>query len=170
MKKIITISIMLTILILAVVAMTNCHKVEKAPIREQTTTAESTTEETTTETTEATEKTPETTISTTKAINYTTTAKAAYNGYSPQSFKRDGVISYNGWLFTWYSENVLPGGGLKIDGRHSDGNFVRDGEGYIVLASVDLPKGEVIDTPFGEGKVYDTGDFTSGTIDIYTSF
>lgn len=166
MKKTITISVMLTILILAVVAMTNCHKVEKAPIREQTTTTETTTETTTAETTE----TPETTILTTKAIKYTTTAKTAYNGYTPREFKRDGVISYNGWIFTWYSENVLPGRGLKIDGRHSDGDFVRDGEGYIVLASVNLQKGEIIDTPFGEGKVYDTGDFSSGVIDIYTSF
>ena len=128
MKKIITICIILEIAILAL-AMTNWHKVEKAPIREQTTTAESSSRETTTEKSiEITEKTTETTILTTKAIKYTTTAKTAYNGYTPKEFKRDGIISYNGWTFTWYSENVLPGRGLKIDGRHSDGDFVRDRE------------------------------------------
>ena len=63
----------------------------------------------------------------------------------------------------------MPGKGLKIPGRYSDGNFVRDENGYICLASSDLPKGTVVDTPFGKGKVYDTG-CPSGTIDVYVSW
>lgn len=88
---------------------------------------------------------------------------------TPQEFRRAGVIYYNGYKFTYYSEKVLPGKGLKIPGRHSDGNFVRDVDNYICVASSDLPKGAVVDTPFGEGKVYDTG-CPSGVIDIYVSW
>ena len=88
---------------------------------------------------------------------------------TPADFRRAGVIYYNGYKFTYYSEKVLPGKGLKIPGRHSDGNFVRDEDNYICVASSDLPKGAVIDTPFGEGKVYDTG-CPSGVIDIYCSW
>lgn len=88
---------------------------------------------------------------------------------TPSEFRRAGVIYYNGYKFTYYSEKVLPGKGLKIPGRHSDGNFVRDVNNYICVASSDLPKGAVVDTPFGEGKVYDTG-CPSGVIDIYCSF
>jgi hypothetical protein len=79
------------------------------------------------------------------------------------------VIYYNGYIFKYYSEKVLPGEGLKIPGRHSDGNFVRDENGYICVASSDLPKGTVVDTPFGKGKVYDTG-CPSGVIDVYVSW
>lgn len=88
---------------------------------------------------------------------------------TPAEFRKAGVIYYNGYKFTYYSEKVLPGPGLKIPGRHSDGNFVRDGDGYIVLASCDLPKGTVVQTPFGPGKVYDYCP-TSGTIDVYVSW
>lgn len=88
---------------------------------------------------------------------------------TPQEFKQIGVIYYNGYKFTWYSEKVLPGKGLNIPGRHSDGNFVRDCDGYICVASSDFPKGTVVDTPFGKGKVYDTGCM-SGVIDVYVSW
>lgn len=88
---------------------------------------------------------------------------------TPAEFRRAGVIYYNGYKFTYYSEKVLPGKGLRIPGRHSDGNFVRDEDNYICVASSDLPKGAVVNTPFGEGKVYDTG-CPSGVIDIYVSW
>lgn len=88
---------------------------------------------------------------------------------TPAEFRRAGVVYYNGYKFTYYSEKVLPGPGLKIPGRHSDGNFVRDGDGYICVASCDLPKGTVVDTPFGKGKVYDVCR-DSGTIDVYVSW
>lgn len=64
-------------------------------------------------------------------------------------------------------DNVLPGGGLQIPGRHVNSNgYVADGDGYIVLAN-DAPKGTIFPTPFGApGKVYDRG--TAGNhLDVY---
>ena len=78
-----------------------------------------------------------------------------------------GVVYSNGWRFTWYSESVLPGPGLDIPGRHHDSGMVCDGDGYICVASSDLPRGTVVPTPLGRaGKVYDSG-CASGTIDLY---
>lgn len=81
-----------------------------------------------------------------------------------------GRIWYNGHTETYYSQKVLPGGGLAIPGRHiaSDGT-IRDADGYIVLASDDYPKGTVVETSLGAGKVYDTGS-GSGNIDLYTDW
>ena len=77
-----------------------------------------------------------------------------------------GRIWYNGHTETYYSQKVLPGGGLAIPGRHiaSDGT-IRDADGYIVLASDDYPRGTVVETSLGAGKVYDTGS-GSGNIDL----
>lgn len=81
-----------------------------------------------------------------------------------------GVVYYNGHRETYYSQKVLPGGGLNIPGRHvaSDGT-IRDADGYICVASSDLPWGTLVETSLGMGKVYDSGP-TSGTIDIYTDW
>ena len=81
-----------------------------------------------------------------------------------------GRIWYNGHTETYYSQKVLPGGGLAIPGRHiaSDGT-IRDADGYIVLASDDYPRGTVVETSLGAGKVYDTGS-GSGHIDLYTDW
>ena len=81
-----------------------------------------------------------------------------------------GRIWYNGHTETYYSQKVLPGGGLAIPGRHiaSDGT-IRDADGYIVLASDDYPKGTIVDTSLGAGKVYDTGS-GSGNVDLYTDW
>lgn len=81
-----------------------------------------------------------------------------------------GRIWYNGHTETYYSQKVLPGGGLAIPGRHiaSDGT-IRDADNYIVVASDDYPKGIVVDTSLGPGKVYDTGS-GSGNIDLYTDW
>lgn len=95
----------------------------------------------------------------------------SYTG-ATSDFKRDGVINQDGWRYTWYSQNVLPGGGLDIPGRHvGDDNLIYDADGYIVVAAnrADLEAGATVSTPFGEGKVYDTG-CAQGTIDIYTNF
>ena len=81
--------------------------------------------------------------------------------------KSKGVVYYNGHRETWYSQKVLPGGGLKIPGRHVDSRgLVCDGDGYICVASSDLAKGTIVETSLGTGKVYDCG-CASGTIDIY---
>ena len=81
-----------------------------------------------------------------------------------------GKIWFNGHTETYYSQKVLPGGGLNIPGRHvaSDGT-IRDADGYIVVASDDYPKGTVVQTSLGPGKVYDTGS-GKGNIDLYTDW
>lgn len=81
-----------------------------------------------------------------------------------------GVVYFNGHRETYYSQRVLPGGGLDIPGRHvaSDGT-IRDANGYICVASSDYPKGTIVETSLGTGMVYDTG-CASGTIDIYTDW
>lgn len=92
------------------------------------------------------------------------------NSGGPKLTKSAGKIIYNGHIETWYSQRVLPGGGLNIPGRHvaSDGT-IRDKDNYICVASDNLPKGSTIMTSLGMGKVYDTGVGHSG-IDIYTDW
>ena len=84
--------------------------------------------------------------------------------------KSKGVNYFNGHKETWYSQRVLPGGGLNIPGRHvaSDGT-IRDENDYICVASSDYPKGTIVETSLGTGKVYDCG-CASGIIDIYTDW
>lgn len=81
-----------------------------------------------------------------------------------------GVVYFNGHRETYYSQKVLPGGGLNIPGRHigPDG-VIRDADGYICVASSDHPWGTIVETSLGTGKVYDSG-CASGTIDIYTDW
>ena len=78
-----------------------------------------------------------------------------------------GVVNWGGYKFTYYSQSVLPGGGLAIPGRHvnKDG-YVADKDGYIVLAGA-APKGTVYETPFGyKGKIYDRGTY-GNHLDVY---
>lgn len=84
--------------------------------------------------------------------------------------KSGGVNYYNGQKETYYSQRVLPGGGLDIPGRHvaSDGT-IRDENNYIVVASDRQSKGETGTCSLGEYKVYDTGVGHDG-IDIYTDW
>ena len=80
--------------------------------------------------------------------------------------------SGSGYTFTYYSENVLPGGGLDIPGRHvNDEGYVCDGDGNICIASDNLPYGTVVNVPFGDGTavVYDCGS-GHGNLDVYTSW
>lgn len=88
--------------------------------------------------------------------------------YSLRDLQFHGVINWGGYKFTYYSQSVLPGGGLTIPGRHINaGGYVADKDGYIVLAN-DAPKGTVINTPFGyKGKVYDRGTY-GNHFDVYT--
>lgn len=81
-----------------------------------------------------------------------------------------GVVYYNGHRETYYSQKVLPGGGLSIPGRHvAEDGTIRDSDGYICVASSDLAWGTVVETSLGSAKVYDCG-CASGTIDIYTDW
>lgn len=91
--------------------------------------------------------------------------------YSPETFKRLGKVWYGNYTYTWYSQRVLPGGGLKIPGRHVNNHgFVCDKDGYICVASDDLRKGTIVSTPVGIlGKVYDCGS-GYGNIDLYVNW
>ena len=83
-----------------------------------------------------------------------------------------GVVRFNGHKETYYSQKILPGTGLNIPGRHvADDGTVRDGDGYIVVASdlSYLPRYSTVLTSLGPGKVYDTG-CAYGTIDIYVNW
>lgn len=104
-----------------------------------------------------------------QAAAVSTSSSGSYNSgnYSGSyyDFLQAGIVYDNGNKFSYYSQSVLPGGGLNIPGRHTDGGFVKDGDGYIVLAN-SAPNGTVISTPWGDGKVYDKG--TSGNhYDVY---
>ena len=88
-------------------------------------------------------------------------------------FRTAGVVYDGGTRYTWYSENVLPGGGLdelNANGRtvNEDG-YVVDGDGYIAVASSDHEIGTELETPWGMARVYDTG-CPSGTVDVYTDW
>lgn len=97
--------------------------------------------------------------------------EAVVADYAPYDLYNQGRIYYGDYQYTWYSERVLPGYGLAIDGRHTDADgFVCDGDGYICVATSSLSKGAVVDTPFGrQGKVYDSG-CAWGTIDVYVNW
>ena len=105
---------------------------------------------------------------TSKPVNKTkTNSSNNNNNNSGVLTKSKGVNYFNGHRETYYSQKVLPGGGLKIPGRHVDERgLVCDGDGYICVASNDYSKGTIVETSLGTGKVYDCG-CPSGTIDIY---
>ena len=112
-------------------------------------------------------------------------AKATYNGVELQYSarynvsknpltKKLGVVYYNGHKETFYSQKVLPGGGLYAlnnNGRHvADDGTIRDKDGYIAVACNYLSQGSRIMTSLGPGKVYDTGTMTGAWIDIYVNW
>ena len=109
-----------------------------------------------------------------RTIRYNEALEAANAEYA-NDFKRAGIVyDENGTRFTWYSQNVLPGGGLTAlnnNGRHvGENGFIYDGDGYIAVASDDTPQGEIVDTPWGKGKVYDSGNGSGNGYDVYTNF
>ena len=92
--------------------------------------------------------------------------------HTSSELRTQGVIDDGDCRYMWYSQRVLPGGGLDIEGRHtSEDGYVVDAQNRIVVASSDLPYGAEIDIPFGDGKaiVLDTG-CAPGVLDIYTDF
>lgn len=107
-----------------------------------------------------------TTVTTTSQT--TTVIKNETGVVALKDFLKRGVVYFNQYKFTYYSQSKLPGHNLKIPGRHvnKDG-YVSDGDGYIVLAN-NAPIGTIFDTPFGyQGKVYDRGFFGDNHIDVY---
>lgn len=100
-----------------------------------------------------------------------------YTYYQPQYYTAEdlylyGIVEYGEYRYTWYSERVLPGGGLDIPNRHIDADgFVVDGDDYICLASDRYEKGTVVYTPFGkDGKVYDCGPGADDILDVYVNW
>ena len=92
--------------------------------------------------------------------------------YTKEEFIHYGIINWNGWNWTYYLMSMFPGStSTPCPGRWvNDDGFVCDPDGYIILASVDLPPYTVVETPFGYiGKVYDTG-CPSGILDVYTNW
>ena len=102
-----------------------------------------------------------------------------FEGYSASeyknSFRSAGIVhDDDGQTYSWYSQRKLPGGGLtelNNNGRHvGDNGFIYDGDGYLAAAS---PYGEevgtVVDTPWGQGKIYDQNK-DGGSYDMYTDF
>lgn len=135
---------------------------ENVQITEKPTTTEKPTETTTKETT-------------TKPKETTTEDKSSEKLYSASYFRRMGKLRWGGFEWTWYSEKVLPGNGLNIQGRHNDNDgYVCDENDYICIASDDYSNGTVVDTPLGkQGKVYDhlTDDRSrKGIIDVYVGW
>lgn len=118
----------------------------------------------------STEKTPIKKIETQTTSRGSTSSRYESSSNTGVLTKSKGVNYFNGHKETWYSQKVLPGGGLKIPGRHvaADGT-IRDENDYICVASSDYPKGTIVETSLGTGKVYDTG-CASGIIDIYTDW
>ena len=98
----------------------------------------------------------------------------SYMTYSPGYFKENGVIEYDGYYFTYYSERVLPGDGLYIPGRWTDEyGFVRDGNGCLCLASntpETMDRFSTVYTPWGLGVIYDYGTGDDSVIDVYVGW
>ena len=108
-----------------------------------------------------------------EVVNYDYDTDSYYDEIIAASdFRFDGVEFWGDYRWTYYSEQVLPGGGLDIPGRHTDYNgYVCDENDYICLASDFLPKGTVVSTPFGKpGKVYDCGCGDNITLDVYVNW
>ena len=103
--------------------------------------------------------------------DYTPLGEASYSGGEETGNLQFNGVEYSGGVrYTWYSQQVLPGGGLDIPGRHVDSEgYVRDGDDNLVLASSDLEYGTEVETPYGTGVVRDTG-CPSGTLDVYTNW
>ena len=104
-------------------------------------------------------------------VEETPTEVACVADYTPYELYNMGRLYWGDYQYTWYSERVLPGCGLDINGRHTDADgFVCDADGYICVAASSLNKGTIVDTPFGrQGKVYDSG-CAWGTIDVYVNW
>ena len=86
--------------------------------------------------------------------------------------RENGSIRCFGHRETWYSTNEAAGKATarEIPGKHvADDGTIRDENGYICVASSDLPFYSIVMTSVGPGKVYDTG-CSSGTIDVYTNW
>ena len=99
--------------------------------------------------------------------------EASYSGYSGGSTAttltdllngQGRAYDESGTSYTYYV-NVC--GDLDIPGEHKDADGVSyDKDDYIVVAADGYGYGDIVDTPYGQGRVYDHGAGW-GNIDIY---
>lgn len=97
---------------------------------------------------------------------------ATYHIMDGHLTRSNGSIRVFGHRETWYSTNESAGQAtaVSIPGKHvADDGTIRDADGYICVASSDLPFYSIVMTSVGPGKVYDCG-CSSGTIDVYTTW
>lgn len=115
----------------------------------------------------------ETEPETEQSLDYDVNANVSNAYHSALDFKREGEYhDESGYSYTWYSENVLPGGGLDIPGRHvNEEGYVCDENGNLCLASDNFSRGTVVKVPFSTGiaVVYDSGS-GYGNLDVYVSW
>ena len=86
--------------------------------------------------------------------------------------RSNGSIRVFGHRETWYSTNEAAGKATarEIPDKHiAEDGTIRDADGFICVASSDLPFYSIVMTSIGPGKVYDCG-CSSGTIDVYTTW
>lgn len=79
--------------------------------------------------------------------------------------------SDGGWRYTEYYPSENTGAfayAPDLEIVLGDDGAYRDKDGYVVVASSSLGKFDTVDTPYGQGKVYDTG-CAAGVVDIYTN-
>lgn len=87
-----------------------------------------------------------------------------------RSLRYLGRVHSGSWTYTWCSQKVLPGGGLRIPGRHvGNAGLIMDGQNRVCVASSSLSWGTVLETPYGTARVYDCG-CPYGVIDVYTNW
>ena len=86
----------------------------------------------------------------------------------PSEYRDAGVTVQGGTRYTWDSSHE-PGGEVDAECEADADGVFRDSDGYIVVASGDMEMGDVVETPLGDGKVYDRCP-TSGVIDVYTDW
>lgn len=95
-----------------------------------------------------------------------------YNIMEGHLTRSNGSIKVFGHWETWYSTNE-PGQtvtAVDIPGKHvAEDGTIRDEDGFICVASSDLPFYSLVMTSVGPGKVYDCG-CSSGIIDVYTTW
>ena len=83
-------------------------------------------------------------------------------------FRSIGVIHMHGYRYSYYSSKVLRHHSTN-EWYACDDHIYRTADGYIVVASKQHPKGAIVPTPFGKGKVLDYC-YVDNTIDIYVDF
>lgn len=82
--------------------------------------------------------------------------------------KSGGVNSYNGKTETWYSSNVLRHYRIE-EWECGDDGVWRDSDGYVIIASSEMPQGATHETSLGIAKVYDSG-CAPGVVDVYVAW